>query len=312
MHLTAKELAPLFLEDRPDAATLDAFTPEGGEGDFQRPEIRKRGPILLHLTACPRCRRRLASLLQQPEGQPEEDPASPPPLGLQVLSLVSEIQDRDSRRLTKEEPANRALVDKLLRIPQPERLRFIEEAPQPFLSTGVAGLLIQLAEKAMAEARLADARHLAFLATSLLEAMPDSIRASKLLVLGYCVIADVEMHRGVHDTPEELLQQAVRQTSHDQLLDRSRARLSLSLGRLRQNQGRIDEALALFERAQRIQRSWGRRRLHPGGPGPRLAPPRRTRFRFRSGAPPGGLHPPRGHPGSQPPVRRPWAASGLR
>ena len=263
MHLASEEIAVLLysdpsraLEALRAAASLRLFDDhEDAElsppaSDPPRPPLREEGEILLHLVACPRCRRRLSEVLLTP-ASPEEVFHSPA-----LLEITSALEAEVTRFRRQEQNAALPLLEELLRIPAQDRLEALQEDQTAFRHAGIAELLVDRAQEAMPQ-DLADARHLAFLATAILEALPETPRHSRLLAMAYCTVADVERRRGVLDASDELLANAVRQLAGDELLHRSRARFCLILGYQRRDQGRIDEALALFERARRIAEELG-------------------------------------------------------
>lgn len=255
-HLSVLELAFLILEDPSKISALS--TPDPGH------EPRDRGAALLHLTACPHCRRCLRELLAVPPGMEGSDGLDRP-MGLDLLFMATELARAGSLEeldpIDEAHPASntadgsgklRALLD----LPVDQRVPYVEQSPE-HRTPRLAGLLLREAGAAKQESRLVEARNLAHLAAGMLEALPHSIRLSRQLVLAYCLISDIELLRGELAVCEDLLGQAVRYAQDGSLLDQSRARLTLSLGRLRLQQGRNDEAIALFERSRVISETLG-------------------------------------------------------
>lgn len=262
MHLDVRELAAVLFEDLGEQsqqdleAALSFRLEEAADGSESAPPapLRPRTEILRHLMACPRCRRRVVQVLEIP-AEPEEKPEHQSVLA--ILFVESELEQRAAGLRRAARPEDETLLAELLRIPPVERLAALEDSAGRFLSPGLAEILISGADREMSADRLSEARHLAFLASSILENLPATTRHRRLLSIAYCAVADIQRRCGVFDGAEDLLATAARHSADDYLLDRSRARLCRSLALLRQDQGRIDEALALLERSRWISNELG-------------------------------------------------------
>lgn len=205
--------------------------------------------VLRHLVDCPRCRRRLTAVLSQTETGVESDANETWP-GLRSLVHSLDFGVERRRRPPISQFEAQGLFDELIGIAPEYRFEILETAER-FHNLGVAELLLSAADEAAPEHPL-QSHHLAALAVAVLEHLESTTQVRRHLATAYCLLADAERRRASYETADDHLANAVRHLAHDPILIESRARLSLMLGQLRQDQRRTDEALALYDRSRRI------------------------------------------------------------
>ncbi|HEX9944275.1 MAG TPA: tetratricopeptide repeat protein [Thermoanaerobaculia bacterium] len=214
---------------------------------------------LAHLLACPRCRRRLASVLDEPvleEAGGAAGELRPPAPGDgrstalvdRVLARALEIHHLEQRRSLADVHQTYGLYAELLNVP-PQARREVLEADARFRSPDLAELLLAAADEAAADDPLRS-HHLAGLAMAVLERVAATARLRRLQAVAYCALAEADRRRGRVDTAEDLLKAAMDELRNDPILTEARARLCRTLAAVRQDQGRLDEALGLFARAR--------------------------------------------------------------
>lgn len=216
---------------------------------------------LAHLLACARCRRRLSGLVVDP-GAPEEglDAGGPVPAGeasprtsQRVLLRAIELAQAAEGRGEAEE--DRRHFDELLRLTPDQRTSAIG-SQRCFQTLGLAEILVSAARQDLDDDPRRS-RHLAGLAVFLLERLEETAGRRQLGAAATVLLAEVERRVGRPEVAEDLLKQAAAELQDEPLALEARISLCRSWAALRRDQGRLDEALALLERASAIAEELG-------------------------------------------------------
>jgi tetratricopeptide (TPR) repeat protein len=197
----------------------------------------------LHLLACGGCRAKALSLLED-----ETDPELPlpDPFWARVQPLIAS-QREESRR---DRAAAGPLYDELIGHSPEERSRIVRREPR-FHSPGLVRLLLTASEETK-EADPDQAEPLAGLALEIAQMLPlraGEITLAELRTRAWCEIGDLRRMRGDLVGAGKAFRRAARQLAAESLDAQGRAILCRFLARLRKDQNRIDEAVALYGRA---------------------------------------------------------------
>jgi len=215
---------------------------------------------LLHLLGCARCRQRAAELAALDEtrdetsreaGSPDDRALAAGGFGL-LWARVGEVESRAAAEVERDRAAARALRDELLSLPAERRQQAIQDEPR-LHSLGLARLLVAEGEEAAAAdppraealARLALAIGDRLAARRFGDAAVGGTRAA-----AWCLLGDARRRSG--KDPELAFRAAARHLAAVPLDGQARARFCHGLARLRQDQERTDEALALLARAAEL------------------------------------------------------------
>lgn len=214
---------------------------------------------LQHLLTCGRCRRRLSDILFDLD-LPAEEPRSAEAATVapsarraqEILFVAIErliAEDRHPRTL----PETRQLVDGLLRLPPEARLEAIEAQPR-FRTAETAEVLLAEAKSSVDPTM---SRHLAQLAGAILDFLTSSARRQRVDALVSCLLADAERRLGRLEIAEDIFRSAADALRDQPLILEERVVLCRTLAALRQDQGRVDEALGLLEHASIVAEELG-------------------------------------------------------
>jgi tetratricopeptide (TPR) repeat protein len=216
---------------------------------------------LAHLLACARCRRRLSGLAVD-LGSPEERldagdlvPAVEAPAGTSQRVLLRAIDLAQARAGREEAEEDRRHFDELLRL-APDRRTSAIGSQLSFQTLGLAAILVSAAGQDLDEDPRRS-RHLAGLAVFLLDRLEETAGRRQLGAVATVLLAEVERRVGRHEVAEDLLKQAAVELQDEPLALKARVSLCRSWAALRRDQGRLDEALALLERAAAIAEELG-------------------------------------------------------
>jgi tetratricopeptide (TPR) repeat protein len=228
------------------------------------------GQPLRHLLTCARCRRRVNAILFDLTFPDADDlpfvgttPALPPPpqedddataLRQTLLLRAIELAEADDRRAA-ESPEARLASNDLLALPSELRLEGIATESR-FRTLAVAEILLGKARESSPEDPIGS-RDLAGLATAILENLDSTVRRSRLEAEASCLLGEAERRLGRLDLAEDLFKNAAYSLRDQPLILEARATLCRSWAALRQEQGRVDEALGLLERASMIAEELG-------------------------------------------------------
>jgi len=226
--------------------------------------------VLEHLLDCARCRVRLRNALDPEAIEPLAGLLIPPRRGVedQILQRAAKVwAERDKER--ESETANATtLYDQLLTLPPDQREEILEQ-DSAFQSIGLARLLLAAGEAAidpnlafhlahlaltildrLEEANQADADHLAPKAQAANRAIRMSMSSIPTLrILASCLIAESQRRKGNVETAEDILKSAAAEIQAELSNSPVRFRFCRILAAVRADQFRVDEALALLERA---------------------------------------------------------------
>ncbi len=228
------------------------------------------GSPLRHLLTCARCRRRINAILFD-LSLPEDDdlpfvaaaPVLPPPvqeddktaaLRETLLLRAIELAEADDRRTT-ESPELRLALEDLLALPSELRLETIATEKR-FRTLAVAEALLDTARESSSEDPIGS-RELAGMATTILESLDSTARRSRLEAEASCLLGEAERRFGRLDLAEDFFKNAAYGLRDQPLILEARATLCRLWAGLRQEQGRVDEALGLLERASTIAEELG-------------------------------------------------------
>jgi tetratricopeptide (TPR) repeat protein len=125
-----------------------------------------------------------------------------------------------------------------------------------FRDLTLAESLLALARESAADDPLGS-RHLAGLAMAILESLAASARASRLQAEASGLLGEAERRSGRLDLAEDFFKDAAHSLRDQPLILESRVRLCRWWAALRQEQGRVDEALGLLERASTLAEELG-------------------------------------------------------
>jgi tetratricopeptide (TPR) repeat protein len=226
------------------------------------PEDRRRD--FLHVLACPRCRRAFDPELAPPPA-PEPEAGEDDPLGRAAAGLETiwrrarTVNERTEATLRRDEGAVPGLLEELLSEPEGEGLLALLEQAR-FQSPGLARRLLR--ESAAVRDRDAGrAKTLAIVALAVVRGA-DQERFPRALLDGLqmqasCHLAEVAILQGRLEEAEAWLvtaQVCVEDYPGDAL---ERAFLCRTMGLVRRQEGRTDEALALLARAVEVFAGYG-------------------------------------------------------
>jgi tetratricopeptide (TPR) repeat protein len=204
---------------------------------------------LAHLLDCPNCRRRLRELLAE-DDLPDPKLAA---LAQTILSRAASQVARDEVRLAAETTRAAVLFDGLLRLPFEHQADAVDDAE--FSSPGFAQHLILKAEEEVEDpGRIF---HFANLSLTLLERMPPGPDILRLRARALCLVATAQRRRGQADVAADTLHHTAELLDVEPLTAQPRALFCTTLAAVRADQHRVDEALALLERACAIAESNG-------------------------------------------------------
>jgi tetratricopeptide (TPR) repeat protein len=195
---------------------------------------------LAHLLDCPYCRSRLRALLA--EELPDPKLAA---LARTILSrAASQVAQREVQ-LAAETTRAAALLDDLLRLPFEGQADAIDHAE--FSSAGFAQHLILKAEDEIEDPERAF--HFANLSLSLLERMPPGPDILRLRARALCMVATAQRRKGQAEVAADTLHHTAELLDAEPLTAQARALFCTTFAGIRADQHRVDEALALLERA---------------------------------------------------------------
>jgi tetratricopeptide (TPR) repeat protein len=243
-----------------------------------------RAQALQHLLVCPRCRRLLSSVFLDLDLPSTEDPAAPldtaawveeagldfprasaepdSPEGSPAISLktVETILFKAIERIRSEEKQDRGDhpdavrdVEALLSVPPELRLDTVESKAR-FRSPEVVDRLLSLAQASQDPFAV---RQMASLAGAALGHQTETSRRHLRQALITCLMGDVERRFGRLDLAEDIFRDAALLLRNQPLMLKERVVLCRMLASLRQEQGRIDEALGLLEHASLVAEEVG-------------------------------------------------------
>jgi len=204
---------------------------------------------LAHLLDCPYCRSRLRSLLAE-DGLPDPKLAA---LAQTILSRAASQVARREVRLAAETTRAAALFDNLLLLPFERQVDAIDRSE--FSSPGFAQHLILKAEDEIEDPDRAF--HFANLSLSLLERLPPGPEILRLHARALCLVAAAQRRRGQVDVAADTLHHTAELLDVEPLTAQTRALFCTTFAAVRADQHRVDEALALLERACFIAESNG-------------------------------------------------------
>jgi tetratricopeptide (TPR) repeat protein len=245
--------------------------------------------ILQHFLTCARCRHRLSSVLfdigmpadegseawqltapslgahRGPIGGIRDELAAP--LASRFASAkagksttLETILDNAFERLAAEQhhsgdsPEAKLLVEALLKLPPEVRIEAVE-AQNRYRTPEMVDIL--LAEARNSSLDPPAARHLAGLAGAILGHNNGTARRQRVESLISCILADAERRMGRLDLSEDILVDAADSLRDQPLILEERVVLCRSLSALRQEQGRVDEALGLLDHATTLAEELG-------------------------------------------------------
>jgi tetratricopeptide (TPR) repeat protein len=217
--------------------------------------------LLAHLLSCARCRRRLSDLvvdLGSLEGRLDAGDLVPtfetsPRTSQRVLLRAIELAQAGEGRGEAEE--DRRHLDELLQLAPGQRTLTIG-SQRRFQTLGLAEILVSAARQGLDEDPR-QSRHLAGLAVFLLDRIEETSGRRQLGAAATVLLAEVECRVGRPEVGEDLLKQAAVELQDEPLALEARVSLCRSWAALRRDQGRLDEALALLERASAIAEELG-------------------------------------------------------
>ncbi|HET9208746.1 MAG TPA: tetratricopeptide repeat protein [Thermoanaerobaculia bacterium] len=210
---------------------------------------------LAHLLSCARCRRRLAVVALEDPSSGGPEPSSAPGWAETILMRAVALDLEESRREGQAAPAELELYDDLIDVEPELRVQTIAERAR-FRSLGLARLLVAAADGASREDPRRS-RHLAGLAAAALDRLADSQVRRRLEADATVLLAEAERRLGRFEVAEDLLKQTVVALGEESLLHPERIGLCRALAALRREQERLDEALALFDRAAALAEELG-------------------------------------------------------
>ncbi len=203
---------------------------------------------LAHLLDCPYCRSRLRALLA--EELPDPKLAD---LARTILSRAASQVARREAQLADETTRTAALFEDLLLLPFERQVDAIDQSA--FNSSGFAQHLILKAEDEIEDP--GRAFHFANLSLSLLERMPAGPDVLRLRARALCLIAISQRRRGQTDIAADTLHHTAELLDVEPLTSQSRGLFCATFAGIRADQHRVDEALALLERACSLAESNG-------------------------------------------------------
>ncbi len=159
----------------------------------------------------------------------------------------------ESRReeIERDRIAAGPLYDQLISHPPEERIEIVHSEPR-FLSPGLVQLLLAAAEE-VSEHNLERAEDLAQLALKIAQELPMRVGGehtlAELRTRIWCQMGDLRRMRGDFREASRAFRRAADPLAAEPLDSLGRAVLCTRLARLRKEQGRVDEALALYGRA---------------------------------------------------------------
>jgi len=217
-----------------------------------------------HLLTCARCRRRMTLLLLDLDPPDEEfalgndakgESPGVPPATLETLLLRAIALVEREGEPTSTSSESRLGVLHLLAVPPHLRLEAIATQAH-FRDLGVAEILLEKARETSADEPL-QTRQLAILATAILDTFDRTTKEERLLAEASCLLGDAERRLGNLDLAEDFFKDAAFGLRDQPLLLRVRVVLSRLWAALRQEQRRVDEALALLEHASTLAEELG-------------------------------------------------------
>jgi hypothetical protein len=223
-------------------ALLSALAPEQRES-------------LFHLLSCERCRRRLVHVLADDgHGGSASEIDTSTPGGLDRLwARVASAAAFDVERLARELEQADALQAELLTIPDALRVEKIAAEPK-YRSAALCRLLVESALRQLTADPMR-AYRLDVLALAIADRLEPPVSASRIGALRsrcWTVMGEIGRRCGDLAEAEESFAMAARTLDPEALDSPERSFLCRHLARLRRDQERIDEALALFQRAAAV------------------------------------------------------------
>jgi tetratricopeptide (TPR) repeat protein len=212
-----------------------------------------------HLLDCARCRNRLRDLVdlesvetlgpgfsapgEQPPSRPISDRERKVAFAERVLVRAAELwASRDQKRGQDAERAH-LLYDRLLSLPVEERLELVEK-DDSLRSPGLAKLLIAAGDDAT-DPNLS--YHFGHLALTVLDGAVEPTQT--LQILAFCLVAESQRRKGNVEVADDILKSTAAELQAELPSSPARVRFCRTLAAVRADQARIDEALALLQRA---------------------------------------------------------------
>jgi tetratricopeptide (TPR) repeat protein len=243
---------------------------------------------LQHLLTCARCRRRLSEILfdlgmpvdEAPGAWEMTAPSLRAPRG-PIGDVPDELAAARANRLASarlgqlspetildsaierlaaiglqraDSPEARLLVESLLKLPPEVRIEAVE-AQTRYRAPEMADILLAQARNGSLDPIAS--RHLAGLAGAILGFHTGTSRRQRVECLVSCILADAERRMGRLDLSEDIFIDAADALRDQPLVLEERVVLCRTLAALRQEQGRVDEALGLLEHAATVAEELG-------------------------------------------------------
>jgi len=215
--------------------------PEDYERLFQAVPLR----MMDHLLTCAFCRRRLAVMVSDLLAPPSGGTSS---AGVQLVELVQRVLREVT--LTLSGPSidlEEGLFQQLLQVAPDVRPDLVANDGR-FGSLNLAYPLIDHA-RSLVRDHPKEAQHFASLVITLVERLDENSKARRVYALACSLLAEAQRVQGWLDVADDFLRDAAASLQHEPLVIPERIELSRQAALLRKDQNRIDEAMALLERA---------------------------------------------------------------